>query len=232
MRLRFVFPRVPAVDGAFAIPTIPTRRRRDIGTIPIAHTIAALPHERPVTLTNRRTQMRKVSLIGNSLAYLLCQEAKRATEYRPGMTPEDLRVVSRMPDIRDIGTIPIAHTTAPPHERPVTNSLAYLLCQEAKRATEYRPGMTPEDVGAVSEKSVRQHETTKRAVRFSPRAAACAPGACPGMRNSVRSSRGPLLSRRMVRSLHSIIRTPRTPPMPRTTRTIQAADLDGRRNHR
>jgi hypothetical protein len=174
--------------------------------------------------------MRKVSLIGNSLAYLLCQEAKRATEYRPGMTPEDLRVVSRMPDIRDIGTIPIAHTTAPPHERPVTNSLAYLLCQEAKRATEYRPGMTPEDVGAVSEKSVRQHETTKRAVRFS--AAACAPGACPGMRNSVRSSRGPLLSRRMVRSLHSIIRTPRTPPMPRTTRTIQAADLDGRRNHR
>jgi hypothetical protein len=105
--------------------------------------------------------MRKVSLIGNSLAYLLCQEAKRATEYRPGMTLEDLRVVSRMPDIRDIGTIPIAHTTAPPHERPVTNSLAYLLCQEAKRATEYRPGMTPEDVGAVSEKSVRQHETTR-----------------------------------------------------------------------
>jgi hypothetical protein len=176
MRLRFVFPRVPAVDGGLAIPTIPTRRRGDIGTIPIAHTIAALPHERPVTLTNRRTQMRKVSLIGNSLAYLLCQEAKRATEYRPGMTPED--------------------------------------------------------VGAVSEKSVRQHETTKRAVRFSPRAAACAPGACPGMRNSVRSSRGPLLSRRMVRSLHSIIRTPRTPPMPRTTRTIQAADLDVRRNHR
>jgi hypothetical protein len=43
----------------------------------------------------------------------------------------------------------------------IGNSLAYLLCQEAKRATEYRPGMTPEDVGAVSEKSVRQHETTR-----------------------------------------------------------------------
>ena len=39
----------------------------------------------------------------NSLAYLLCQDAKRATDYRPGMTPEDIRVVSnRMPDIRDI----------------------------------------------------------------------------------------------------------------------------------
>jgi hypothetical protein len=36
--------------------------------------------------------MRKVSLIGNSLTYLLCQEAKRATDYRPGMTPEDVRV--------------------------------------------------------------------------------------------------------------------------------------------
>src|SRR5262245_39481861 len=123
MRLRFVFPRVPAVDGGLAIPTIPTRRRRDIGTIPIAHTVAALPHERPVTLTNRRTQMSKVSLIGNSLAYLLCQTRQRANDYRPGMTPEDVRVVSnRMPDI---GTIPIAHIMAAlPHERPVTNSLA------------------------------------------------------------------------------------------------------------
>src|SRR5262245_54179019 len=93
MRLRFVFPRVPAVDGRLAIPTIPTRQRRDIGTIPIAHTMAALPHERPVTLTNRRTQMSKVSLIGNSLAYLLCQTRQRANDYRPGMTPEDVRVV-------------------------------------------------------------------------------------------------------------------------------------------
>jgi hypothetical protein len=67
------------------------------------------------------------------------------------MTPEDVRVVSnRMPDIRDIGTIPIAHTTALPHKRSVTNSLAYLLCQEAKRATDYRPRMTPEDVRVVS----------------------------------------------------------------------------------
>ena len=41
----------------------------------------------------------------------------------------------------------------------IGNSLAYLLCQEAKRATDYRHGMTPEDVRAVSEKSVRQHET-------------------------------------------------------------------------
>ena len=38
--------------------------------------------------------MRKVSLIGNSLAYLLCQEAKRATDYRSGITPEDVRAVS------------------------------------------------------------------------------------------------------------------------------------------
>jgi hypothetical protein len=37
--------------------------------------------------------MRKVSLIGNSLAYLLCQERQCATDYRPGMTPEDVRVV-------------------------------------------------------------------------------------------------------------------------------------------
>jgi hypothetical protein len=124
--------------------------------------------------------MRKVSLIGNSLAYLLCQTRQRATDYRPGMTPEDVRAVSnRMPDIRDIGTIPVAHTTALPHERPVTNSLAYLLCQEAKRATDYRPGMTPEDVRAVSEKSVRQHETTRG--RNAPfdcrRTQAAAPGA-------------------------------------------------------
>ena len=47
------------------------------------------------------------------------------------------------------------------HERPVTNSLAYLLCQTRQRATDYRPGMTPEDVRAVSDKSVRQHETTR-----------------------------------------------------------------------
>ena len=105
--------------------------------------------------------MSKVSLIGNSLAYLLYQTRQRATKYRPGMTPEDVRVVSnRMPDIVDIGTIPIAHTMAArPHERPVTNSLAYLLCQTTQRATDYRPGMTPEDVRAVSEKSGRQHET-------------------------------------------------------------------------
>ena len=38
--------------------------------------------------------MRKVSLIGNSLAYLLCQEAKRTTDYRLGMTPEDVHAVS------------------------------------------------------------------------------------------------------------------------------------------
>jgi hypothetical protein len=109
--------------------------------------------------------MRKVSLIGNSLAYLLCQTRQRATDYRPGMTPEDVRTVSnRMPDIRDIGAIPVAHTTALPHERPVTNSLAYLLCQTRQRATDYRPGMTPEDVRTVSEKSVRQHETTRAQV--------------------------------------------------------------------
>ena len=49
-------------------------------------------------------------------------------------------------------------------ERPGTNSLAYLLCQTRQRATDYRPGMTPEDVRAVSEKSVRQHETTRAQV--------------------------------------------------------------------
>jgi hypothetical protein len=109
--------------------------------------------------------MRKVRLIGNSLAYLLCQTRQRATDYRPGMTPEDVRAVSnRMPDIRDIGAIPIADTTALPHERPVTNSLAYLLCQTRQRATDYRPGMTPEEVRAVSEKKVRQHETTRAQV--------------------------------------------------------------------
>jgi hypothetical protein len=47
----------------------------------------------------------------------------------------------------------------------VGNSLAYLLCQEAKRATDYRLGMTPEDVRAVSEKSVRQHETRQASRR-------------------------------------------------------------------
>ena len=129
--------------------------------------------------------MRKVSLIENSrpmtnsLAYLLCQERKRATDYRPRMTPEDVRAVSnRMTGIRDIGTTLIAHTIALPHERPVTNSLAYLLCQR-KRATDYRPGMTPEDVRAVSEKSVRQHETTrgKKAPLDCRRTQAAAPGA-------------------------------------------------------
>jgi len=106
--------------------------------------------------------MRKASLIGNSLAYCLNQKRQRATDYCPGMTPEDVRAVSnRMPNIRDIGMIPIAHTTALPYERLLTNSLAYLLCQEAKRATDYRPGMTAEDVRAVSEKRVRQHETTR-----------------------------------------------------------------------
>ena len=39
--------------------------------------------------------MRKVSLIGNSLAYLLCQEAKRTTNYRLGMTPEDVHAVTK-----------------------------------------------------------------------------------------------------------------------------------------
>jgi hypothetical protein len=38
--------------------------------------------------------VRKVSLIGDSLAYLLCQEAK-TTDYRPGMTPEDVRAVRK-----------------------------------------------------------------------------------------------------------------------------------------
>jgi hypothetical protein len=126
--------------------------------------------------------MSKVSLIGNSLAYLLCQTRQGATDYRPGMTSEDVRVVSnRMPDIRDIGTIPIAPTMAAlPHERPVTNSLAYLLCQTRQGATDYRPGMTPEDVRVVFEKSLRgerkKHAATRndtrkeRAVRLSPHA--------------------------------------------------------------
>ena len=43
----------------------------------------------------------------------------------------------------------------------IGNSLAYCLNQERQRATDYRPGMTPEDVRAVSDKSVRQHETTR-----------------------------------------------------------------------
>jgi hypothetical protein len=63
--------------------------------------------------------------------------------------------------------------------RLIGNSLTYLLCQEAKRATDWRPGMTPEDVRAVSEKSVRQHETTRG--RNAPfdcrRTQAAAPGA-------------------------------------------------------
>jgi hypothetical protein len=111
--------------------------------------------------------MNKVSLIGNSLAYLLCQTRQRANDYRPGMTPEDVRVVSnRTPDIRDIGTIPIAHTMAAlPHERPVTNSLAYLLCQTRQGATDYRAGMTPEDVRAVFEKSLRGEQKKRAATR-------------------------------------------------------------------
>jgi hypothetical protein len=123
--------------------------------------------------------MSKVSLIGNSLAYLLCQTRQRANDYHPGMTPEDVRVASNRTDIRDIGTIPIAHTVAAlPHERPVTNSLAYLLCQTRQGATHYRPGMTPEDVRVVVEKSLRgeqkkraaaQNDTRKeRAVPLSP----------------------------------------------------------------
>jgi hypothetical protein len=97
------------------------------------------------------------------------------------MTPEDFRVVSnRMPDIRDIGTIPVAHTMAAlPHERPVTNLLAYLLCQTRQDATDYT-GMTPKDFRAVFEKSLRgerekraatRNDTRKeRAVRLSPHA--------------------------------------------------------------
>ena len=111
--------------------------------------------------------MSKVRLIGNSLAYLLCQTRQRANDYHPGMTPEDVRVVSnRMPDIRDIGTIPIAHTMAAlPHERPVTNSLAYLLCQTRQGATDYRPGMMPEDVRVVFEKSLRGEQKKRAATR-------------------------------------------------------------------
>jgi tagatose-1,6-bisphosphate aldolase non-catalytic subunit AgaZ/GatZ len=124
--------------------------------------------------------MSKVSSIGNSLAYLLCQTRQDTTDYT-GMTPEDFRVVSnRMPDIRDIGTIPVAHTMAAlPHERPVTNLLAYLLCQTRQDATDYT-GMTPEDFRAVFEKSLRgerekraatRNDTRKeRAVRLSPHA--------------------------------------------------------------
>jgi len=50
--------------------------------------------------TNRRTQMRKTNVTGNSLAYLLSQEQKRATA--------DIRVVSKKTDV-------------------IGNSLAYLL---------------------------------------------------------------------------------------------------------
>ena len=64
------------------------------------------------------------------------------------------------------------------NSRPMTNSLAYLLCQERKRATDYRPRMTPEDVRAVSEKSVRQHETRGRNAPFDcRRTQVAAPGA-------------------------------------------------------
>jgi hypothetical protein len=43
----------------------------------------------------------------------------------------------------------------------IGGSLAYLLCQTRATDTDYYPGMTPEDVRAVSEKSARQHETTR-----------------------------------------------------------------------
>jgi hypothetical protein len=101
----------------------------------------------------------------NSLAYCLNQERQRATDYRPGMTPEDIRGVSnRTADIPDIG---IAHTVAAlPHERPVTNSLAYCLNQERQRATDYRPGMTPEDVRRVSNRMADiRHIGTREAKR-------------------------------------------------------------------
>lgn len=115
--------------------------------------------------------MSKVSVIGNSLAYLLCQTRQGANDYRPGMTPEDVRVISsRMPDIRDVGAIPIAPTIAAlPHERPVTNSLAYLLCQTRQGATDYRPGMTPEDVRVVFEKSLRGERKKRAATPYDTR---------------------------------------------------------------
>jgi hypothetical protein len=124
--------------------------------------------------------MRKVSLIGNSLAYCLNLERQRETDYRARMTAEDVCAVSnRMPDTCDIGRRPVAHTTALAHERLVTNSLAYCLNQERQRATDYRPGMTPDGVRAVSEKSLRQHETTRgRNARFEcRRTQAAVPGA-------------------------------------------------------
>ena len=52
--------------------------------------------------------MRQVSVIGNSLAYLLCQKQKRARA--------DVYVVSKKASL-------------------IGNSLAYLLCQEQRRAT-------------------------------------------------------------------------------------------------
>jgi len=69
----------------------------------------------------------------------------------------------------------------------IGNSLAYLLCQTRQCANDYRPGMTPEDVRVVFEKSLRgerkkraatRNDTRKeRAVRWSPHAQAAAPGA-------------------------------------------------------
>ena len=51
------------------------------------------------------------------------------------------------------------------YERPVTNSLAYLLCQTRESATDYRLGMTPEDVRAVFEKSLRGEQKKRAATR-------------------------------------------------------------------
>jgi len=50
--------------------------------------MAALPHDRPLTLTNRRTQM-----IGHLLAYCLNQTRQCEGDYRPGMTPEEVHAV-------------------------------------------------------------------------------------------------------------------------------------------
>jgi hypothetical protein len=46
-------------------------RRSDIGTIPIAHTVAALPRERPVGSNVQETQMRKIGLFAVAAALTL-----------------------------------------------------------------------------------------------------------------------------------------------------------------
>jgi hypothetical protein len=53
----------------------------------IGNSLAYLLRQNKARATSRRTQMRKASLIGNSLAYLLRQEQKRATA--------NVRVVSK-----------------------------------------------------------------------------------------------------------------------------------------